>query len=317
MPHLTINSLSVTAVSPEQAAEFLRYNYRKNRRLRADHVAFLAREMAAGRFIETAEIHIMYNKGEPNLVNGQHTCAAIIAHGKPVRVTLRKSTTNEDGQVALTYAFGHDTGKRRIFSDSVGAYDITDQTGLDKTMVDFVASAMRFIRMDFYSTKRKSAIGMPPSPADIIQDVINWAPEAHLFLLHTQEVERVIYKTMRKQGSLSIALITFRYQPKLAAEFWRSVARPDQLHYNDPRVTCRRYLTESVRSQETSGGGSQSGNKLAYLVAECWNSFSRGETREFVRYASGGRRIKIIGTPYTGDHAMGFLSAFPAAIEPK
>ena len=73
-----------------------------------------------------------------------NTCAAIIKYGKPVLVTLRKTLTSEAGQVAMTYAFGHDTYLRRTFNDAMGAYNLADATGLTHSRRGLVFSRQAY-----------------------------------------------------------------------------------------------------------------------------------------------------------------------------
>lgn len=296
----TGNSLQVETVTPEKANEFLRYNYAHNRRYRPAWVEYLAREMREGRFMPTAEIHIMYRNGEPVMINGQHTCRAIIMYGKPVRVTVRKTTTHEVGQIAMAYAFGHDTGIRRSFTDGMNAYGLTEQTDLPSLAINNLASAIKYIRGNF-QVDSKSGNAIKDSPADVVGYVLNLVPVMKMFNAFVMPCEKKLLKNLRRRSCLSIALLTFYYQPEKAAAFWSQIAHPDNLAWNDPRVTARKYI-------ETTQVGKSGAAKLSRQVARCWRAFCKGEQLSMVTGINEAAFISIEGTPYNGKQTRGYLS---------
>ncbi len=299
-----INSLRVESLSPEKAAEYLLYNYTHNRRLRPNHVEYLLNEMKSGRFMPTAEIHLMYRNGEPVLVNGQHTCAAIAKFGRPVSVTVRKTIVKEPGQIAMAYAFGHDTGLRRTFNDAMGAYNIAEQTGLTRDQVDSVATALRHITTDFSQEHSRRSL-MKKSPADLVDYIYAWSVNAKILFSVTAEVDKMMSRLIRKRGVLSIGLLTIHYQREKAVDFWQGIVRPDGLMYADARMTARRYIEVSKGKANFTG---VTPARLSRQLAGCWNAFCRGELVNHVKVADEAARIKLLGTPYNGKQPYGFLS---------
>lgn len=298
------NSLGVEVVTPEKAAEYLRYNYAHNRRLRKHHVTFLANEMRGGRFMPTAEIHLMFRNGDPVLVNGQHTCAAIVQYGKPVAVTVRKTLTREAGQIALTYAFGHDTGLRRTFNDAMGAYNLSEATGLTHSQVEALSSAIRHIKTGF--TKARSGAGqIRQSPADIVEYIYAWAAEVKVLFTTTAYCDRHITKLLEKRAALSVAVLTIRYQPEKALEFWRGVAAPDGIMWADPRMTARRALEES---KGKAGASAVTASRLSRQLARCWNAYYKGEELKQIKVTDESAPLVLLGTPYNGKQSEDFLS---------
>lgn len=300
---LSINSLQVETVTPEKAAEFFKVNYAHNRRVRPSWVDYLAREMREGRFMSTAEIHIMYRNGEPTMINGQHTCLAIIKYGRPVRATVRKTTTTEAGQIAMAYAFGHDNGVRRTFSDGMNAYGLSDQTGLPSESLDKLVRAISFIKNNFSGAKHGSN-SVKDSPADHVKYVLFFAPVMKMFNLHVMPCEKMLLRRMRRQSSLSVALVTFLYQPEHSIKFWSQISNPDQLAWNDPRVTARGY----IEAMYPRGNGSwEMERKLPRQIARCWAEFLKGNSLERVGRLVEDSAISIAGTPYTGRQEKDFL----------
>jgi hypothetical protein len=302
------SSLQVELVTPEKAGQFLSYNYANNRRVRQPWVDYLVREMQAGRFMSTAEIHVMYRNGEPVMVNGQHTCRAIMKYGKPIRVTVRKSTTNETGQIAMAYAFGHDSGIRRSFTDGMNAYNLSEQTGLSAWVIDSLVGAVKFV-MHGFNGKRTGGAFVKESPADMVKYVLAFAPAMKMFDVHVMPCEKQLLKRLRQRRVLSVALLTFYYQPEKASDFWRQVANPDRLVLDDARVTARRYIENSVsRPQDEEA-------KTPRRIARCWRAFYEGNSIERVQGINPMSAIVIAGTPYNGKQRLDYAPDVDAAYE--
>lgn len=295
------NSLQVESVSPERAQQYLSCNYMHNRPLRKYHVAFLANEMREGRFMSTAEIHLMYKNGEPVLVNGQHTCSAIVQYGKPVRVTVRKTLATEAGQIAMAYAFGHDTGLRRTFTDGVSAYNLEEQTGLTTREIADVATALRAIRVGFIKEGGKAYAIPQPSVVEIVDKIHEWAPYAKAFFDATRNRDKEISRLSTKRGALSVILVTFRYAPEDAFLFWTGVFSPNGMVWEDARPMARRMLEDSKSRAGTAEKVSSA--RLSRQIARCWKGFLGNEKmgqapKVMDEYAP----IVIQKTPYTGRH---------------
>lgn len=305
----TTKMLRVETVTPDQAREFLTYNYVHNRPRRPSWVKHLAEEMEAGRFQETAEVHLAYRNGEPTLVNGQHTCAAIVMLNKPVRLTLRKSQTTEPGQIAMIYAFGHDNGIKRTFNDGLGAYNISDEIGLGPTRTQQLATALRHIRNGLMGDNKRSNIGVAPLP-EMIEHIYEWSPYAKDFFEDVVATGPQMKNASAKRGSLSVILITYRYQRDKAHEFWDAVLAQTGLISTDPRWQARRVLEDS-RERFSGGNNRISPGLLSRQLARCWNKFCNLETMSEKPMPGNSSKsvnesdvIVLLGTPYTGRHPL-------------
>lgn len=296
------NSLQVETVTPEKAAEFLKANYAHNRRYKPAWVEYLAREMREGRFMSTAEIHIMYRNGEPVMINGQHTCRAIIMYGKPVRVTVRRTTTTEVGQIAMAYAFGHDTGIRRSFMDGMNAYGLAEQTGLIAEVVNKLTGAILYMRQGFVTGKRWGT-QLKDSPAEMVSYVLFFAPTMTLFNTIVMPCDKSFLRKLRRRSSLSVALLMLYYQPEKAIEFWSQLAHPDRLEWNDPRVTARRYIeTANFHKQERDEEA-----KLTRQIARLWRAFCEGKPLQQVGGLTESAPLALEGTPFTGKQRLNYM----------
>ncbi len=295
------NSLQIESVTPDKAREYLGYNYAHNRKVRPGRVQFLANEMREGRFMQTAEIHIMYCNGDPVLVNGQHTCNAIAMYGKPVRLTVRKTSTSEHGQIAMMYAYGHDTGMKRTFNDGLGAYNVGEELGIGPYHVDRLAAAIKFIRNGFGKPTRGKDVPL----TEVIEMMHVWAPHARMFLktitVPSGELTR-IRGAVEKQAVFSILLVTYRYSLDIARDFWSGILSPGLLD-TDSRWFARRAIEESILRNNRYALGSRDPEIVARRLAKCWGSFVTGKRMgQIPRIAdiNPNAPILIAGTPYNG-----------------
>ena len=297
----TSNSLQVETVTPDKASEFLNYNYAHQRKRNQAWVKYLANEMSEGRFMQTAEIHIMYCNGDPVLVNGQHTCAAIVEYGKPVRLTVRKTSTREPGQVAMMYAFGHDSGKKRTFTDGLGAYNIGEELGFGSHQVQRMAAALKFIRSGFGTDKRYAN----PSIVEVLDNMPDWAPFGRMFWNNTSapagELQR-IRKGAEKLAVLSLVLVTYRYQHSYANDFWTGILSPGIMD-TDPRWYARRIIEDSIVKVNRQLDAGRKPEYVSRRIAKCWGAYVNGNRMGQIPRLNDitpNAAIVIAGTPYTG-----------------
>lgn len=128
-------------VGPAQAEEFLKRNISNYRKLRPNIVSKRADDMLAGRYKHTHQ-GIAFDK-EDNLIDGQHTCHAIIVSGCTVTIPI---TYNLDKDAAQAIDQGY--GRRAI--------DILKNQGVS----DIRASHVGIARLLHFPG---AAIGAPPS----------------------------------------------------------------------------------------------------------------------------------------------------------
>ena len=296
------DSLRVETVTPDKAREFLSYNYAHQRKLRPAWVKYLTNEMQEGRFMPTAEIHVMYRNGEPVLINGQHTCNAIVAYGKPVRATVRKTSTGEVGQIAMMYSLGHDNGMKRTFSDGLGAYAVADTIELGPEYTQRLATAIRHIRAGFTSDSRIKTVS-PATLAEMVNALPVYAPAAKFFWNNVTapagDFSR-IRSSISKRGTLSVLVVTYRYRQQDAHKFWEAMVNPG-LSDNNPIWYARRAIEDSMNQR--GKGYSVKPEMLSRMLAKCWNNYLSGTPmKQAVRKSDIDEVAPIVisGTPYNG-----------------
>lgn len=110
-------------ITPQLALEYLNHNIR-NRRLRKDAVAMIARDIKAGRFRTTHQGIAFYEDGE--LADGQHRLRAIMKAGVPVEMMVTRGL-KRDAMSAI------DRGTARNVSD-IFAIGNDDNDGVSKAI---------------------------------------------------------------------------------------------------------------------------------------------------------------------------------------
>lgn len=290
----------VENISPRKAQSWLEDNYERNRPVRKKRVAFYVEEMKKGRWRPTNPIAFAYLNGDRYLVNGQHTLSAIVESGVTVSYNpIHYHDVEDEGDINDLYAH-YDIGKSRTYSDSLGAYDIVRQTGLTKTAIDHISSAVRFIIGGFSRTRPLIA------NEDLISLVMARVDDYKLFEEATTPCDLLIRNRLRSQGVLSVVLITMEYQKKRALEFWSQVSQLDGLRRRDPRLALHKTL---ITMTAYGGDGTTAGfhtEAFSHVAAYGWNKWYNGHELSLVKptmassVATKGGKIVIDGTPYDG-----------------
>ncbi len=285
--------LSIENITPQTAQEWLQYNI-DNRRLRTAHVEFLAKEMRYGRFQETAEIHLFTVGDVRYMLNGQHTCHAVVLYGAPVRVTVRRSSGTENER-RMVYSVGHDKGLSRTFSDSVRVYDLADSMQVRSSYIDRIAASIRYAELNFGlkppHTRRVSDI-------ELMGIVPLWDTEMALLLETISPCAKEMRNTITRSDLLSVALITLFFQTDKAVDFWRGVAKGDLLPDDDARKRLRDYL---VKVKWNNRSLSDKPSVITRRVVDCWNKFYDGrEAKRVLQDRHIRDEVCINGTLYTG-----------------
>lgn len=295
------STLSIEYVTPQQAQEWLLANG-TNRPHRIDHVHYLASEMREGRFTNTAEIHLFDDGSDKHVANGQHTMMAIVEYGKPVQVTVRRSSGTPD-ECKMVKTVGHDKGKGRTTYDSLVFYDVAGSCTIGKGYLNKIGSAIRFAMSNFNNRSG----GATPRISDlyIVQAIPLWESEFMMLREATMPCSHEMHNSLTRSDALSLALLTFHYQPEKAKDFWGGVASGVNLEEGDPRLKTIQYMMQSKygRTRNRLEKPHVTARKLIYT----WNKYFNGE--QMLRNIPTGSMnfdapVLIYGTHYTGKQPM-------------
>ena len=93
---------------------------------------------------------------------------------------------------------------------------------------------------------------------------------------------------------LSIALVTYRFQPEMAHDFWPRLARDSGLIEGDPAHTLLRWLRETPARHYDNGS-------YARHVAAAWNAAYEGRQLFRLLARQPTQPLLVAGTPHEGN----------------
>lgn len=270
-------SSEIKLITPVYAQLVLaRYRYERQRPLRDVWVDYLAEEMRRGRFKLTTIEFAMTNDTRLQLINGQHTLAAIIRCQQAQ--TLNVVTHMVDGQDAVDHLYARcDAGGKRTPAQVYKALQMDRILNLSsQTDLNAVASAVRFIESRFGASRPQV------NPEAISDRMVEYGEAMHQFIALTNSAGVPLYSRLRRGSVLGVALLTLAdansdADKRLGHEFWRGAAMDDGLGRGDPRWHFVRYLRESVLSISAKGGRSVSARYDACYTTACWNYWVLGK----------------------------------------
>lgn len=255
---MTNLSTTVQLVNEEQAEIWLKRKYKHQRAVNWGHVKDLARAMFDGTFSPVSTIMFSSINGDYHLINGQHTLHAIVMSKKAQTLPVTYYSVQDEAEEAELY-YRIDRQRKRSLADSIRSTELPERLGLTPTKMREIASALRFIKNGFGSQAKKNNF---VSDDDLVEWLPMWAWECRqLYHAITPSSDRERNLIVR-QAVFGVALITMRYQPEKAREFWYQVARDDGLERHDPRKTLRTWLF-SAQGQSLAPGKRLRSNELA------------------------------------------------------
>ncbi|MEW6736992.1 MAG: hypothetical protein AB1489_37230 [Acidobacteriota bacterium] len=290
-------------VTPAQAAAWLtNNNYARQRKLRKWHAEQLAEEMRKGRFRKGTECHFGVLNGQLHLVNGQHTLTAITLYGETVTLTIHRTIVKSEDELADLYNH-YDIGLKRNLRDAFNASDLAGKTGLKIHQITFLAAGLRVMLAGFQAADYKTI-----TRDDTMQAIINWQVEGRGFWQALEGCSAALRRLLERSPVVAVALVTFRYAPEKAQQFWSELAADDGLRTGSPLKALRDRLI-NVR---INGGGESSNLKVSEgymcrVVAAAWNAWTEGKEVQVITFQNKTAAIRINLTPYQGN-APGSLS---------
>lgn len=257
---------------------------RLQRKLRTDHISFLASEMRRGEFTGS-NIHLVkcQEDGLTYLVNGQHSLHAVIRYASPVRAILEEEEVETYKEVALLYRT-HDRALIRNMRDTLRAYETEEAFKLSFAEQGYIIAAIKYILARFDKEEaRRFNDGTLISATELYIEAFK------KLKMCIAGGERAINKKLMSRAYLAIALLTIRYQPEVSEKFWRQVSHGDKLSRIDPAWRLR----EVMKDHRIQGGDLRKTGKetkaryLTRAASICWNHFFEGSTLRQLQLRNG------------------------------
>lgn len=239
---------------------------------------------------------VLLEDGAMWLVNGQTRMRAIAEAGLPQKVGIIVQRVKDENAARMVYTEFDLTSGGRTTNQMLNASGISDETGLPKAYAVQVFSAVGIIAGGLCVGR-----GSARNEKDIVaknihnrmEGIIEWADEAHRYYSAIEGAGKDIRRQLRRAGTMAVALITYRHQPKKAAEFWPRVADGVNLTKNDPRLV----LARDLPIRNTSVGIADVSIQQSALA---WNAFYENRELKILKCTSEWH-LKVSGTPIGKD----------------
>lgn len=263
------------------------------RPIKDGHVATLRIAMVKGNFTAGTQLHFGRVGGRLYLVNGHHRLHAHSLTDAALEFQCLVTNCEDESEVAQLY-YRHDTVSAvRGLADVVRATGTAAAAGISETDARRTLAAVKVIVGRFArAMSHQQEVKNLREPDEILAAASSWWPYAKTYFAITEGASREAAVCLGRQHIIAAALVTLKYQPDKAREFWAGVAADDGLRKGDPRKSALRFLL--------SHGIGSGGNPLAWSgiagVSLCWNAWFRGEPLSQVK-SSLVSEIVLLGTP--------------------
>lgn len=270
----------IVEVTPETAERWLKSQFEGQRRLRDHHVFLLAQEMESGTFIPHSSIVFADYDGKSYLIDGQHRLQAITLYGKSVRMPILRRKADSLREVQEWYS-SIDQGLKRSAGDAIRAQGLANELSLTERQAGRLSGAVRQITTGFLDTtagvgSAKRARVRSRSNAFVSELMRKWATEAQTYFSLIQGGEQSNYYLFERASVMACALLTLRYVPDKAKEFWSGAARDDGLARHDPRKRLLVWLRDNKEKP----------SDIARGFAVVWRSFLDDSEVKLIRFDS-------------------------------
>lgn len=276
-------------VTPAMARAWLAgAQYLGQRKIREYRVREFVREIERGAFRRS--VISLRRVGERLiLADGQHRLHAIARTGVTAPMDVVIHTVSLD-DVAKDFAT-MDRPLIRSHADNLAPFNF-GEIGLSRTHESQLSPAAPIVVAGFQAGAIHFSARSSMERADFVRE---WAAEALAISEATGEAHtRAHAKKMKNAPVYAVMLVTFRFAPDEARNFWARLAEDDGLRKGDPAKTLLDFLL-THRSR---------GRSYAFLtraVAACWNADFEGRRLLLIRVNDTAMPIRIAGTPFKGD----------------
>ncbi|CAK0772148.1 hypothetical protein WCLP8_4820004 [uncultured Gammaproteobacteria bacterium] len=276
-------STEIIMLTPE-VAEMLRTTclFERQRPLSDRNIDRLAHEMINGTFVRGTPIFVaVFEDNSMRMLNGNHTCEAVRKTAIAIPVVIIYVKVKDVEAAAAIYSV-LDIQKARTWGDALKARGTFD----DVPMAKSVLSAIGFMMTDFQYDRSNTSVNSRDSrfaKLEVYRTAANLLAEAVANAPVTNT------RRLRITPVMSVALVTARYQPSMAKEFWSGFVFDDGLSANDPRKALMRFLNN------LGTPGAALWEDVSRAAALAWNAFFEGRKLEVCKPNQTGT-IRIVGT---------------------
>ncbi len=288
------DSVELAVVTPQVAHYWLNNNkYHVQRNVNRQRVARYESDMKHGEWgLAEAAIVLGVRPSGEHLLNGQHRLAAILSTGIPQRsIVLRLHFASEE-DMDKAYA-NMDRGYIRTMRQGIAAMGTAEKVGVTAHTMKAAIGSLRLIGNGFArrgSSGRAQIVLSNPSIVD--QIAYQWKEPIFAYQHATYGANHKARDWFFNAPVMSVALVTLRYSPQCAMDFWRVASENNGLQRGEPAHVLYDILsTTRVREKGEEW--------YSRAVATCWNAYADGRPLNSARvYAE--TPITIRKSPFHG-----------------
>lgn len=282
-----------TAFSPLEANAILKEAaYDRQRKISADHVSVLADLMRRKEWEPRDKVDFALLNDRLILVNGYHRMTAQVMSGATIEWTVVIHRCKDEEAVRSLY-YKFDTNTRvRTSSQIMAGVDFAGTHGLNGKVASALFNAVPVIASGFkYGHKAKDVLTNKVMDRRL-RVAGEYVAAAKKFQACLDGAPVKIRSKLLRGGVTAVALVTVRYQPIRAVEFWTGVVQNDGLRKGDARLA----LHNDLLSRNIDANAARAMTS-SYIPARAWNAFFFAEDLQQIRVPSE-PVISIAGTPY-------------------
>lgn len=280
-----------TVVTPAMATAILagtRFN--GQRKLQAHHVDKWSMMMIEdrGEFLQYQGISFGRLHGALYLLNGQHRLNAVVKSGCAIGFDFTIYECADEAELARYYARFDSEHLSRSLKDIV-ANDLLVSKDFPAAYLARVCESVSFIESRFKNVSARKMSGAARIKERRLEGAHSWEREARLYRSFAKGVPAHVLVRFFAGAPLAVAMVTLRYQPEPAEDFWKRAIKNDGLRIGDPA----RALVEAWNRK----GVKWTRYQVGHLAAVAWNAAFEDQNLQIIRLPKEGE-IFIAGTPY-------------------
>lgn len=279
-------------LSPSLADEMLSKNFHRNRTPNRSNIVRFANALRKGEFLPGSVVRIVESEDGYVVTDGQHRLAAVKESGIPAPFVVVLSPLKADDdytradQIAAIRNMAHNLKARGI-----GPEMSATVTGAFGSAIKIIHNGMK--TDDMAALSKMSVINTTGVEyEDAMELLLDWT----VGIKGRSSTSRGIYKS----GVLAVALVTSKYQPEKAREFWSKAVMDDGLTRDNPIKWMSDHLAQASSAVKKKGmSGSMIARSDMWASSLYWNNhFCDVELNEAFRPHKYKDYMGVNGTPF-------------------
>lgn len=309
-------------ITPDIARHLLSdCDFHGQRKTSEKRVKFYAQQMATGLWRSgdgLVKIGLIGKSEQPYLIAGKHRMSAVVESdcSIPFAVEFYRYATLAD--LEADYA-STNAGLNLTRGQAMEAMGTGVSLRVTKRMADAAAAGLLLIAGNF-TTRRPVGIHTLLRNPVVMHDALTaWATPIYAYEKAIDWASSRERQLWYRGPVVAMGMVTFRFQPEKAEEFWRTVCTNDGLRKGTPEHQLYTYLAHTKLDGKDRGDHLLDFNKK---IAQCWSAFYEGRELHILQghKSNAGTSVIIKGTPWNGkpiDTAplLGFDKPLPHAQE--